>query len=189
MYDIEKALKTPKQCRTVMEHALARGEKDLYAAAFRQFCKLSGADHDDPSDPLNRATFEAVAAYEQTLKEKHGKNQPASRTRQKLTKKGAHQSLVDWSKLHGNRSGFHALIEAGLPEFTFEAVVVRFADQFTPDVVASCRETLRKAHEVTNLHFKTQSKAPSFWPWQTAHFLRLIGPRNTSMSLTNCSAK
>jgi hypothetical protein len=144
-YDIEKALRTTAQCQVVMERALAQGKHDLYAAAFRHFCKLSGANHDDPSDPLVRAAFEAIAAYEQTLHEKHGKNVKASRTRQKISKKGVYQSLLEWSKLHGNRPGFHSLIEAGLPEFTFEAVVVRFADRFPPDVVASCRETLRKA--------------------------------------------
>jgi hypothetical protein len=145
MYDIEKTLKTPEECRTVMERALAQGKQELYAAAFRQLCRLSGSTYDDPSDPLIGAAFEAVAAYEQTLKEKHGKRVPASRTRQKIANKGVYQSLVEWSKLRGNRPGFHALIEAGLPEFTFEAVIVRFSDRFTPEVVASCRETLKKA--------------------------------------------
>lgn len=145
MYDIEKTLKTPEQCRTVMERALAQGKQDLYAIAFRHFCRLSGTPYDDPSDPLIRAAFEAVAAYEQTLKEKHGKNVAASRTRQKIANKGVYQSIVEWSKLHGNRAGFHTLIEAGMSEFTFEAVVVRFPDRFTPEVVASCRETLKKA--------------------------------------------
>jgi hypothetical protein len=113
MYNIEKALKTPAQCRTV-KRALAQGKRDLHAAAFRRLCKLSAASHDDPSDPLVGAAFEAVAAYEETLREKHGKNVPASRTRQKLRNKRVYQSLVEWSRLHGNRSGFHDLIEAGL---------------------------------------------------------------------------
>jgi hypothetical protein len=145
MYDLEKGLQTPEQCQTVMKRALARGNHDLYAAAFRRFCKLSGAAHDDPSDPLVRAVYEAIAAYEQTLEEKHDKKVRATRTRQKIAKKGVYQSLLEWSRLRGNRPGFHSLIQAGLPEFTFEAVVVRFADRFPPDVVASCRETLRKA--------------------------------------------
>jgi len=56
-----------------------------------------------------------------------------------------YQSIVEWSKLRGNRPGFHTLIEAGMPEFAFEAVVVRFSDRFTPEVVASCQDTLKKA--------------------------------------------
>jgi len=61
MYDIEKTLKTPEQCRTVMERALAQGRQDLYAVEFRHFCRLSGTPYDGP---LIRAAFEAVAAYE-----------------------------------------------------------------------------------------------------------------------------
>ena len=145
MYDIDKVLQTPEQCRVVMERALAQGKRDLYTAAFRRFCKLSGVAHEDPSDPRVRATFEAIAAYEQTLHEKHGKRVKASRTRQKIAKKGVYQSLLEWAKLHGNRPGFRSLIDANLPEFTFEAVVVRFANRFPPDVVKSCRETLKDA--------------------------------------------
>jgi hypothetical protein len=97
-----------------MERALARGKHELYTSAFRQLCKLSAAPHDDPSDPLVRATFEAIAAYEQTLHDKYGKNVAATRTRQKIGNKGVYQSLIEWSQLHGNRPGFHHLIEAGL---------------------------------------------------------------------------
>jgi len=145
MYDIEKALQTPQQCQIVMKRALEQGDRDLYAAVFRRYCKLVGGKHDDPSDPLVRATYEAIAAYEQTLHEKHGRKVGASRTRQKIKNKGVYQSLIEWSQLHGNRPGFHALIEAGLSEFTAEAVVIRFADRFPADVVENCRETLRKA--------------------------------------------
>jgi hypothetical protein len=86
MYDIEKALKTPEQCRTVMERALAHGKKDIYAAAFRQFCKLSPAVHDDPADPLIRAAFEAVADTNRHLKRNWEKT-ACVRTRQKIAKK------------------------------------------------------------------------------------------------------
>ncbi len=93
---------------------------------------------------LVRAVWEAVAAYEQTLYQKHGRNQAAGRARQKTNRKGVYQALVEWGKLHGNRPGFKSLIEAGLPEFTFEAVIVRFSERFPADVVEACRHTLAK---------------------------------------------
>jgi hypothetical protein len=65
-YDIDKALKTPEQCRVVMERALAQGNRDLYAAVFRRFCKLSGAGHDDPSDPLEALTSSRLRPSELT---------------------------------------------------------------------------------------------------------------------------
>jgi hypothetical protein len=69
--------------------------------------------------------------------------------------KGVYQSLIEWSRLHGNRPGFQHLIEAGLPESTFEAVVICFADRFPPDAVAACRETLRKTGAPEKLFVKS----------------------------------
>src|SRR6266404_4382660 len=143
-YDVEKVLRTAEDCRRVIERALAKGDVELHEAAFRRLCALIGSDHDDPADPLVRATWEAVAAYEQTLYQKHGRNQSAARTRQKIKAKGVHQSLLEWGKLHGNRPGFQSLIEAGLPEFTFEAVILKFSERFPADVVEACRHTLAK---------------------------------------------
>lgn len=144
-YDVDKALQTAEECRRVIERAAAKGDTSLHQAAFRRLCVLTGNAHDDPTDPLVRAAWEAVAAYEQTLYEKHGKNQAASRTRQKIKSKGVYQALVEWGKLHGNRPGFHSLVEAGLPEFTFEAVILRFSERFPNDVVEACANTLAKA--------------------------------------------
>jgi hypothetical protein len=127
-----------------MARALARYERDFYTAAFRRLCTLAGTQ-DDPSEPLIRATWEAVAANEQVLFEKHGRRQQAQRTRAKLDNKGVYQSLVEWSQLKGNRIGFERIIEAGMADLTFEAVVCRFADRFPPEVVANCRDTLMKA--------------------------------------------
>lgn len=144
-YDLERVLQAPEDCRRVMERALSKGDVELYQGAFRRLCSLTGAAHDDPADPLVRAAWEAVAAYEQILYQKHGRSQPASRTRQKIKTKGVYQALLEWGKLRGDRPGFKALIDAGLPEFTFEAVILRFAHRFPTDVVESCRLTLAEA--------------------------------------------
>jgi hypothetical protein len=45
----------------------------------------------------------------------------------------------------GNRAGFQNLIDAGLPEFTFEAVILNFSERFPADVVEACRHSLAKA--------------------------------------------
>jgi hypothetical protein len=144
-YDVEKVLQTAEDCRRVMARALAKGDVELYQAAFRRLCALTGAAHDNSTDPLVRAAWEAVAAYEQTLYQKHGRNQSAARTRQKIKAKGVYQALLEWGKLRGNRPGFKSLIDAGLPEFTFEAVILKFAQRFPPDVVEACRLTLAEA--------------------------------------------
>ncbi len=138
VYDIG-LLKTVAECRTVMERA-KRSENDaVYQEVFRRMCAISGHENDDPDDPLVRDFHATLAAYEQLLTEKNGRNQPAGRTRQKIKNKGIVQSLIDWASSSAETPGFRLLVEAGLPEFTGEYVVVRHANRFPPEVVTKAR--------------------------------------------------
>jgi hypothetical protein len=146
-YDVTK-LKSVSDCRTVMERARARDLSDVYNAVFRRMCQLVGSENDDPADPLVRDFFETLAAYEQLLTEKNGRSQPAHRTRQKISNKGVHQSLIEWTRGKTETEGFKLLVEAGLPEFTGEYLVVRYAERFPEDVVNAARERL-KLHNIS----------------------------------------
>jgi hypothetical protein len=141
MYDINK-LKTPDECRTVMQRARDRNLQEVYDAAFRRLCALVGTANDDPSDPLVRDFYETLAAYEQLLSEKNGRNTSAARTRQKIANKGVHQSLIEWTRGKVETNGFKLLVEKGLPEYTGEYLVVRYADRFPADVVVLARSRL-----------------------------------------------
>jgi hypothetical protein len=141
MYDVSK-LKTPEDCRTVLQRAREKNLSDVYNAVFRRFCELVGTENDDPSDPLVRDFYETLAAYEQLLTEKNGRTTAASRTRQKIDNKGVHQSLIEWTRGKAETNGFKLLVEKGLPEFTGEYLVVRYADRFPNDVVELARKRL-----------------------------------------------
>ena len=143
MYDVSK-LTTLSECRTVMARAKDRGLHDVYNAVFKRYCALVGNANDDPSDPLIRDFFETLAAYEQLLTEKNGSTTAASRTRQKIANKGVHRSLIEWTRGKVETNGFVLLIEAGLPEFTGEYLVTKYADRFPDDVVALARDRLSK---------------------------------------------
>jgi hypothetical protein len=145
MYDVSK-LTTPGDCRTVMARAKERGMHDVYTAVFKRYCALVGNANDDPSDPLVRDFYETLAAYEQLLTEKNGSTTVASRTRQKIANKGVHQSLIDWTRGKTETNGFTLLVEAGLPEFTGEYLVTKYADRFPTDVVTLARSRLSKYH-------------------------------------------
>jgi hypothetical protein len=147
MYDVSK-LKTPDDCRTVMQRARVRDLPDVYNAAFKRFCELLGNANDDPSDPLVRDFYETLAAYEQLLTEKNGRTTAASRTRQKIDNKGVHQSLIEWTRGKVETNGFKLLVEKGLPEYTGEYLVLRYANRFPEDVVALARSRLA-AHGIT----------------------------------------
>jgi hypothetical protein len=141
MYDVSK-LKTPDDCRTVMQRARDRDLPDVYNAAFKRFCELIGNANDDPSDPLVRDFYETLAAYEQLLTEKNGRTTAASRTRQKIDNKGVRQSLIEWTRGKAETNGFKLLVEKGLPEFTGEYLVLRYANRFPEDVVVLARSRL-----------------------------------------------
>jgi hypothetical protein len=109
---------------------------------------LIGTENDDPSDPLVGDFYETLAAYEQLLTEKNGRNTAASRTRQKIDNKGVHQNLIEWTRGKVETNGFKLLVEKGLPEYTGEYLVVRYADRFPQDVVILARNRLT-AHGIT----------------------------------------
>lgn len=146
MYDL-RLLKTVAECRTVMERAKRQGNDAVYQDVFRRMCAISGHENDSPDDPLVRDFHSTLAAYEQILTEKNGRNQLAGRTRQKIKNKGIVQSLVDWASSSAETPGFKLLIDAGMPEFTGEYVVVLHRDRFSPEVVAKAQARL-DAHGV-----------------------------------------
>ncbi|MFN3348785.1 hypothetical protein [Pseudorhodoplanes sp.] len=140
-YDASK-LKTPNECRIVMRRAQERELPDVYNTAFKRLCELTGAANDDPSDPLIADFYKTLAAYEQLLSEKNERNTIASRTRQKITNKGVHQSLIEWTRGKTETNGFKLLVEKGLPEYTGEFLVVLYAHRFPQDVVSLAKSRL-----------------------------------------------
>jgi hypothetical protein len=134
-YDASK-LKSPSDCRVVMQRARERNLPEVYNEVFKRFCELTGAANDDPSDPLIADFYKTLGAYEQLLTEKNDRNTPASRTRQKISNKGVHQSLIEWTRGKVETNGFKLLVEKGMPQYTGEYLVVRYAKRFPEDVVA-----------------------------------------------------
>ena len=141
MYDVGK-LKTAEECRTVMQRAIQRNLPDVRTAVFKRLCELQGAANDDPADPMIRDFHETLAAYEQLLSEKNGKPTRASRTRQKITNKGIHKSLAEWTKGKEETNGFKLLVDVGMPQYTGEHLVLRYASRFPEDIVALARDRL-----------------------------------------------
>lgn len=141
MYDVSK-LKTIEECRTVMERAKKQGKTDIYKIVFHRLCQLHGTLNEDPDDSLIKEFWETLGAYEQLLSEKNGRNTSASRTRQKIKNKGVIQSLIDWTKSKSETPGFIQLINEGMPQYTGEYIVVKYASRFPPDVVQSAKARL-----------------------------------------------
>lgn len=125
--------------RTLMNNAERQGASELVQRCRKRLFELAGVNVDDP---LERRLWEAVAAYEEVLRRKHGRNQKAGYTRRKIAERGAVATLTDWANATKDTPGFTALVEEGLAEFTGEYVVLQYADRFDPAVVDAARSRL-----------------------------------------------
>ncbi|MBN8500881.1 MAG: hypothetical protein J0M19_07000 [Sphingomonadales bacterium] len=124
-----------------MANAKRLGDEKVYLEAFRRRCELEGADI---ADPLHARFMEVLAAYEGLLEEKHGRRQPAGRTRQKMAKHGIEQCLIDWAVDKKESDAFNLLSERGMLHFTGEYLVAEFHNRFEPNVVAAAKARLAR---------------------------------------------
>ena len=147
MYDVQR-LKTIDECQIVLARAKAAGKRDVYNVVFRRLCEIGGTEQDDPDDPLVRDFYEALAAYEQLLTEKHGKRTLASYTRRSVNNKGVYQSVLEWAGEKQEKEGFVLLTDMGMPEYTAEYLVSPYAKRFPDDVVRRANGRLT-SHGVT----------------------------------------
>lgn len=125
--------------RRLLANAVRLNEDSIAQACRKRLYEL---EIPEVSDPIEQRLWQAVAAYEQTLREKHGRKQTAAYTRRKIAAKGAVQTLTDWALDKNVTPGFEALVKAGSAEFTGEYVVVEFADRFPPAAVAAAKKKL-----------------------------------------------
>ena len=128
----------PQRLRVLMRNAERLGRPDVKDNAFRRLCALEGVACEDA---LERDFYTTLNAYEELLTEKNGRTTKASRTRQKLQRKGPRKCLADWALGHPT-DGFHTLVERGMWELTGEYLVVKHHSQFEPHVVRAARERL-----------------------------------------------
>lgn len=134
-----KTMTDASSVRRLLANAVRLNE-DHIAQACRK--RLYDLETPEVSDPVEKRLWQAVAAYEQTLREKHGRKQPAAYTRRKIAVKGAVQTLTDWALEKNVTPGFEALVSSGSAEFTGEYVVVEFSERFSPEAVTAAKKKL-----------------------------------------------
>lgn len=141
MDDRVSKLKNPKECESFARNASERGRPELAVQAKQRAVQLRAAAF-GASTAAERECLEAVYAYEETLRAKNGKRTPASRTWQMIKRHGiiaATERAVDRAD---ETSGYTALLEVGLGEYAFEAVVLRHPKVFSESAVQRSRERL-----------------------------------------------
>jgi hypothetical protein len=87
----------------------------------------------NPASDAEREALEAIFAYEQALSQIRGKKLRASRTWQMIERHGILPAVERIVQRDIETAGYRALVEMGLEEMAFEAVVLRHPNVFTPE--------------------------------------------------------
>jgi hypothetical protein len=151
MDDRVKQLKTSADCESFRRNVESK-YPELAKEARRRKVKLLASEYAAKSAAESAAEIEAlqaIYAYEETLFAKHGRKTSAARTWQMVRSRGIIGAVE--SAVKRETIGFKALVEMGMPDFLFEAVVVRYPELFSQDAVARSKQRL----EALEVYLKT----------------------------------
>lgn len=136
-----KKIKTPEGCEIFARNALERNRPDLAAETKRRAVELRADLYGAKSEAENEA-IQAVYAYEEVLTKKNGEKTTASRTWQMIKRHGIIEAVERAVNRRNEAQGYTALVEMGLEDFAFEAVILRHPKLFSDDAVARSKERL-----------------------------------------------
>lgn len=136
-----RKLKTPQSCEVFARNAYEHGRDDLARAAHRRAIELKAESHGAKTE-AEKLCLEAIYAYERVLTKKNGKTTRANRTWQMIERHGILEAVERAVNRPHETAGYTALVEMGLENLAFEAVVVKYPDLFSAEAVHRCRERM-----------------------------------------------
>src|SRR5262245_12127650 len=122
----------PERLRILLKRAQDNGVAEVAEAVFRKLVSIVPAER--PGTAAHDF-WQVVNAFELTLTQERGTTTRLSRTRQKVARVGVIQTLRDWALSDRETDGFQMLLDRGMAELTGEAIVLRHAGRFEPEVV------------------------------------------------------
>jgi len=140
---VEK-LQTPEACERFAKNAEERDRPDLAQEARRKVVELRAEAYGAKTE-AERECLEAVYAYEEILSAKNGRRTRASRTWQMINKHRILPAVERAVNRAHETAGYTALLEMGLEDDAFEAVVIKYPDLFFPEgAVERSRERIEQ---------------------------------------------
>lgn len=136
-------LDTLKKCENFAKNATERGRPDLAKEARQRAVQLRAQEHGAQS-VAEKEALQAVYAYEDLLTNKNGRNTRASRTWQMIKRHGIIEAVERAVKRDAVTQGYTMLVEMGLEEHAFEAVILRYPEVFSEEAVRVSRTRLEK---------------------------------------------
>lgn len=134
-------LVTPDECEQFALNVQTR-LPELAKEARRRAVELRAASH-GASAAVEPEALEALYAYERVLSGKAGKEVRASRTWQMIKRHGIIEAVERAVNRDHDTVGYRALVEMGMKEFAFEAVVLRHPELFSKEAVARSDSRLK----------------------------------------------
>jgi hypothetical protein len=132
----------PAKLKVLIKNARDRNNSAVIDAAFRKLISLVPSER---PGMVEHDFWQTIHAFEYLLTEEREKTTRLSRTRQKISRVGVKQTLIDWAVSDKETDGFRMLLDRGMPELTGEAIVLRHPDTFEPEVIAAARKRLSDA--------------------------------------------
>lgn len=136
------ALKSVRECQTFANNAERLGRSDLAGAARLREVHIKAAQHGAKSD-VELECIKAILAYESARTRINGKTTRASRTWQMLARHGVIAAVERVVTRDSETLGYDTLVEMGLAEYAFEAVILRNPEHFSSEAVARSKSRLR----------------------------------------------
>lgn len=136
-------LRTPEDCEKFAKNAERLNHPELVDDARRKAIELRARDF-GAEIQAEKECLQAVFAYEQVLSKKNGKRTKASRTWQMINRHGILEAAERAVNRPVETVAYRALIEMGLKEYAFEAVILRHPDAFSIEAVATSKARLQE---------------------------------------------
>jgi hypothetical protein len=145
MKDVIDTLETPAECDQLIENVEKRNP-DLAKRALRKKIEIQAVKHGAKSDAETEAV-QAIYAYEEAQSKIKGHKSRASRTWPMIKKYGIIGTVEKLVTKPQVTMGFNTLIEMGLLDYAFEAVVLRYPQLFSEKAIANSAKRMKEWQE------------------------------------------
>lgn len=137
-----KQLKTPEECENFIINVKTKFPELVKEARRRKVELLASAY--GAQTAAEREALQAIYAYEEVLSTRKGRKVHASRTWQMVKRHGIIGAVERAVNRKDETIGFTALVEMGMQDFAFEAIVIRYPEIFSQEAVARSKQRLRE---------------------------------------------
>lgn len=140
-----KKLNDPDKCETFARNVEERGHPELAQQARKRATELraeKNAERYGVKTQAEKEALQAIYAYEEVLSKKNGKRTRANRTWPMVERHGIIETIERAVNRTHEPQGYSLLVEMGLQELAFEAVVLRYQHLFSESTVRISEERM-----------------------------------------------